>query len=253
MNSGEKVAWSGLLLSALILSGLPQILLGILKDSAFYSFRELSPSGHDLSEGSILLRTTEPISLTIAAWLGFIGSIYHAIFGRGRIRWFAVAIAVNIGMILFASLLHAFTGLFGAKPIHYEYLLWPVYPIFAALLLGAIWTVVWRLLIKTLGHLDVQFDRSFWFILPLAGLFFLHGTNYLRGIDNDRPNVYPPIPTTLTEYLRGEIGLSPGARFKGRVLTLTGQGLPPKATWDQVFGHDMDLIRAVGNDHRTIG
>jgi hypothetical protein len=125
MNSGEKVAWSGLLLSALILSGLPQILLGILKDSAFYSFRELSPSGHDLSEGSILLRTTEPISLTIA-WLGFIGSIYHAIFGRGRIRWFAVAVAVNIGMILLASLLHAFTGLFGAKPIHYEYLLWPV-------------------------------------------------------------------------------------------------------------------------------
>ena len=248
----RRVAWSSLLLSALILSGLPQILLGIVKESAFYSFRELSPPDHDLSEGSILLRTTEPIGLAIA-WLGFIGAIYHAIFGRGRIRWLGVAIAVSGGMILFASLLHAFMGLFGAKPIYYEYSLWPVYPIFAASLLGAIWAVAWQRLTKTLGRFDVHFSRLLWFILPLSGLIIFHGTNYLRGIHNDRPNVYPPTATALTEYLRSEIGLSPGAPFKGRVITLTGQSLPPKATWDQMFELDMGLIRSVGNDHRTIG
>jgi len=248
----RKLAWSGFLLGVVILSGLPEILLGFIKNSAFYSFRDLNPQTHDLNEGSILFRKTEPIAL-IVGWLGLLGAIYHAIFSRGRLQRFASATAIVGGLIVVASLLHALTGLFGAKPIYYEYLLWPVYPIFVASIMSAGWKAGTLQTTDIFGFAGTQLRRSLWFFLPLFGLIVLHGSNYLRQIETDRPNIYPPTPTTLTEYLREEIGLNPGAPFKGRVVTWTGSRLPPKTSWDQMFTLDMDLIRSTGNDHRTIG
>jgi hypothetical protein len=248
----RKVAWGSALLVFLFVSGLPQILMGIVKDSAFHSFPELSPTSHDFSESSILLRRDDPIAF-IFAWLGVIGVLYSVIFGQDRKRIFAAAVGSYIAIILLAALLYKLFGSSGAKPIYFEYSLWPIYPIYAASVLSAVWSSIWPSLAAVLDRLKIHGERLPLTALPLCAFIILHGPNYLHVVHNERPNVYPPTPTVLTEYLRNEIGLFPGASFRGRVATLTGQNLPSKMTWDRAFELDMDLIRAVGNDHRTIG
>jgi hypothetical protein len=90
-------------------------------------------------------------------------------------------------------------------------------------------------------------------ILPLLTLLGLHGPNYLKHADNDRPNVFPPSETAITKYLSGDIGLATGRVFNGRVATITSPTSAGGATWDDAFRNDIELIQSLGNEHRTIG
>jgi hypothetical protein len=247
----RKIIWGSFLVLLLAASGLPQALLGITFDTAIYFFpKQLMRSARDLSDGSILLRPREPVGVIVAG-MGILGASYHVGFGCERSRRFASAFLIIVALLLFGSILYRRAGGSPASPIYYEYVLWPVYAVFAVGFLAIPWNVIWR----NFSVLLPRFAKSGlqWVVLPLAALALLHGRNYLAGVPNERPNVYPPQKTNLSEYLRGEIGLAPGAPFKGRVVTMTGQNFPLGATWEQMFDFDMRLIRAVGNDHRTIG
>ena len=248
----RKVTWSVFLFIFLVISGLPQIFLGNLQSSAFYAFPELSPINHDLDLGTALLRINEPVAFGFC-WLGLIGASYCAVFSRGRIRWLGLSVVIFAGILIIATVSYMILGSSGAKPIYYEYMLWVIYPIFGASVLGAIWDDVWPHLLKALGRIGPPIASLLWLVLPLAGLTILLGPNAVHRSYNDRPNIYPPKPTILTDYLGGEVGIAPGASFKGRVVNLTGQAMPPNATWDQAFTRDLDLIRSLGNDHRNIG
>jgi len=249
----RKLVCAGALLILLAISGLPQALLGITLNTAFYLFPErLMPSAHQLSDGSILLRPKQPAGVVLAC-LGLAGAACHVRFGDERRQWFASAILILALLIICASVFYALAGSYGAKPIYYEYVLWPVYAIFAVPLLAIVGRTGWRLLASAWPRIAKREQRWPWLVLPLAGLLILHGCNYLADATNERPNVYPPKTTAAVEYLRREIALTQGAPFRGRVVTMTGQELPGGVTWDQMFGYDMELIRSVGNDHRTIG
>jgi len=251
----RKLALGCVLFLVLVISGLPQIQLGMIADSAFYIFPQEYGirRAHGLEDGSLLLRPNEPIGFCIAA-LGVSGAICHLIWGRaGRMRQFAIATLAAVGLILCASLAYAKKGFSGAIPIYYEWVLWAVYPIFAISMLAIGWNQYWSQWSSSRGRHAAVFPKWLWLVLPLAGLLALHGPNYLRGGYNSRPNVYPPAPTTLTEYLRGEVALIPGAPFRGRVATITGESLPAPARWQQLWDIDIRLINSVGNDHRDIG
>src|SRR5262249_20672372 len=123
----RKLICASALLVLLALSGLPQALLGITLDTAFYLFPErLMPSAHELSDGSILLRPSQPAGVVLAG-LGLAGAVCQVLFGAERRLWFASAVLIPALLIICASGFYAVAGSFGAKPIYYEYVLWPVY------------------------------------------------------------------------------------------------------------------------------
>src|SRR5262249_9781317 len=154
---------------------------------------------------------------------------------------------------LTASMLHWLLGTIGARPIYYEYVMWPVYPILATPLLLIAWENASRYFPALAAPAGPFAGARQWIAFPLVALLVLHGPHHLRGRQNDRPNVFPPASTAISEHLLRAASLAPGAQFNGRVVTMTGQHLPAPVDWNHSFDHDMRLIRAVGNDHRTIG
>jgi hypothetical protein len=249
----RKIFCAGALIVLLVISGLPQALLGITTDTAFYLFPErLMRSAHELSDGSILLHTSEPVGVLFAG-LGIVGAACQVRFGHERQRMFASAVLILVVLIVSASVLYAMKGGSGARPIYYEYVLWPIYAIFAVPCVAIAWNTGWRLFASASPHIAKLRHQWRWLVLPLVAVLILHGRNFLTGATNERPNVYPPKMTPLVEYLRGGIALARHTPFRGRVVTMTGQNVRGGVTWDEMFGLDMHLIRAVGNDHRTIG
>lgn len=249
----RKVIWGSALLVFLVASGLPQILLGLIVDSAFHVFpKEMTRADQDLSVSSILFRTGEPAGVVVAV-LGIAGATFQAIYGDGNIRRFAISTLILVGLILAASVAIKFGVSGPAIPIYYEVVLWAVYPIFAVTILSLALKICWAYFSELSSGFAATVPRWVFLALPWTGMALLHGQNYSHGLHNDRPNVYPPTPTAISELLRGKVGFVPGGEFRGRATTNTGQILPPKISWDQLFGLDMGLIRAVGNEHRTIG
>ena len=247
----RKAAWGAGLVAALVVTGLPQALLGMTTDTAFYFFpHTLMRPVRLLSDTTILLRPSEPVGAVIAL-LGLIGATIHAVFGKGRLRCFAVAVLILVALLLGAAVIYALIGFNGSIPIYYEYVLWAVYPIFAVSPVAAAFRYLSR-------HLPADQVAAWlgtwrWVACPLAAVLVIHGANAMRGIEISRPNVFPPKPSDITEYLRNAIGLYRGAPFRGRVVTMTGQNLHAGLTWEEMFMRDMQIIRAIGNEHRDVG
>ena len=249
----RKIGWSSAIVSLLLVSGFAQVLLGLIGDTAFGLFPQDLPTRvyRQIIEGSILFRP-EKFGQVVAA-LGICGALLHAVFDTGRMQAFAVGVVVIVALIVTLSVAQLYVALPGPVPIYYEFVVWAVYPIFAVSLL----TIIWRLAKSRAGHAhweNIAAVRNWaWLALPLAAVIVFHGANRVHGMHNPLPNIYPPKATTITELLRSEVGLSPGSPYRGRVATLTGETLPYAAEWGQMYELDIGLIRAVGNDHRTIG
>jgi hypothetical protein len=256
----RKLLWAAIVVLFLVASGLPQAVLGITSNSAFHFFPDQAfRPVHTLDEGSLLLRPQEPVALSIVI-LGVIGAFVTTITGTGRMRCFAAATCVLVALIVADAFFYAYFGQPGAIPLYYEYVLWPIYVMFAGLLAASIAaSVLSRLSNRPPAASVFRHSRRMLAAVPttialvFAGLLVLQGPNLSRGVTNSRPNIYPPTPSIITDYLKEELGLEPGGPFRGRVVTMTGQHLPRGASWNDMFALDMNLIQAVGNDHRTIG
>jgi hypothetical protein len=246
----KRAIWCTVIMVALAASGLPLIVLGFVTDTAFQFFpADLTRDLHPLSDGSILLRTNEPVGMLVAAG-GLVGAVYCAVFGMDRTRFLGQAICGLVTSILAASVVYSVIGFRGAKPIYYEYVLWPIYPIFLIAALDGLWACLRMHLGSPVERLGPVMREAAWAWMPLVALIVLHGYNFLSGFDDGRPNIYPPKPSAISEFLRSSVGLLPGRDFNGRVVTITGVD---GTTWDDAFRYDLNLIKAVGNDHRTIG
>jgi hypothetical protein len=247
----RRVIWCTIIVLALVASGLPLILLGFITDTAFQFFpTDLARDAHPLSDGSILLRTSEPIGILVAGG-GLVGAFYCATSGTDRTKYFGQAICGLAMSILIAAFAYSIVGFRGAKPIYYEYVLWPIYPIFFIIALGGLWSAVRKHLGFLRGKkLNPALQKLAWVAMPLVALIALHGYNYLSDFDDGRPNIYPPKPSAISEFLRNSVGLIPEHDFNGRVVTITGVD---GTSWDDAFRYDLKLIQALGNDHRTIG
>jgi hypothetical protein len=70
------------------------------------------------------------------------------------------------------------------------------------------------------------------------------------------PYIWPPAETPVTKFLAGEIGLKPGATFRGRLANVAGSDFEPE--WKLVpliTQHNYDVMNLYfsGNDHRLYG
>jgi hypothetical protein len=245
----RKLGWGAVLLIFLAASGLFEFVLYTTIDAAYFFFPdELKRARHNLEDGSLLFRTGEPLGILMTA-LAVIGALVCVRAGRDDTRRFALATFILAGSILSLSVVWRFANWSGPIPIYFEYTLWAVYPIFVVFLVAPIARLFWPYLSPHASFL------SPWplLLLPLLAVLVFHGSNAaLRRAHNDRPNIYPPASTALTEYLRDKVAIAVGSPFRGRVATMTGQARP-NITWEEMFTLDMDLIRAVGNEHRNIG
>jgi hypothetical protein len=256
----HKVMWACLLLLVLYISGLPQALYGTIQDTASQFFtHELMRRNEDrtFATGSILFQTDQPIGVIVTV-LGLVGAASHVVFGRGRARLFAIAVALSFAVLFVTTVLFVSIGWAGAVPLYYEYVLWPAYMIFAVSFVAAIWEQVRSNWPNYLVLRPRLIERSQWVILPLLAILVFHGANYLRygAIDrmNAYPHAFPPTKTVLIDYLADRVGLATGSPFRGRVVTMTGQFLPYGAWWPDFFNLiEHKLMRLTGNDHHTIG
>jgi len=245
----RKCVWGAVLLLMLAASGLFELLPGIVLDTAAYFFPEdLKRAQPTLGDGSLLFRRNEPMGV-ITTGLGLLGAAVFVRIGTERMRLFALATLILSGLICTATVIWSITNWSGAMPLYYEYPLWPIYPSFAALL-------VYRI---ARSYPSFATRKPFvagvgaCAIIPVLFVVLMHGGNeWIRGAPNSRPNVFPPTPTLLTEFLRSRLSIMPGSPFRGRVATITGQG-PVNAGWEQAFGRDLDLLASFGNEHRDIG
>jgi hypothetical protein len=57
----------------------------------------------------------------------------------------------------------------------------------------------------------------------------------------------------LSNSLRDDIAIQPGAAFRGLVATFDGAQGKPSVDWSGLHGYDALLWRATGNDHRMVG
>jgi hypothetical protein len=247
----RKLTWGACILIVLTVSGLPQAMLGIADDSSFHFFREQAfRQEHPLSDGSLLFRPSERISWGLAM-LGLAGALFSFRFGNERTRYFATATLALVALIVAASVTYAEFGYIAAIPIYFEYVLWPIYAMFAVFI-----TCDGGRLIRSdypKRH-ALPFAREW--LLPMAPFVILvlwHGSNVLHKSQNGRPNIYPPRRLDITDFLSNEVGLMRDSLFRGRVVTMTGQRLPAQASWNEMFGLDLGVIGVIGNELRTIG
>lgn len=249
----RKLVLGSTVVGLLLISGFPQILLGLVGDTAFQLFPQDLPTRIDrkLIEGSILFRPERFARLV--AVLGVCGVSLHALFDTGRMKAFAVGVLLTIALIVALAIVYVFVALPGAPPIYYEFAAWPVYSIFAVSFLALLLRIASSNVATAWRDRLTPLRTWAWFVLPLLTVVVIHGGNRLSGAHNNMAITFPPTSTPIVDFLRPNLALSPGAPFRGRVTTLTGQGLPRAATWGQMFSLDINLIRTIGNDHRTIG
>lgn len=251
----RKLGWSVVLLSLLLASGYFTIVYGLIRNTAIFFFpAELNGTTHELQQGSLLFRDFEPAGVNMII-LALVGALVHFAFGRGDRRHFALALLIMVGCIVTAAKLWERAAWIGASPFYYEYVLWPVYPIFAVFLVAPLVSTLWGRWVPD----AVRYARYRWLVLPVIATLAIHLPNlWFRGfhIEDIRGypyNAYPPKPTVLTEELRDKIGMAIGAPFRGRVATMTGQYVSNNPDEDTREHIDHNLIKIFGNDHRMMG
>jgi hypothetical protein len=244
----RKTIWSGVLLALVVATGLPAAAIGITTDTAFQFFPDvLARPDRPLTDCSLLFQGNLASKI---AMFGYAGMLGYAFFGWDRMRLFAIAQAIAVTGLIIASLAYHWFGYTASIPLYFEYVLWPLYPLFAV----AVIAQVLRMLAPA-GNLKlpVALRLGAWIILPCAAVAIIHGSRWLRPEPPTRPNVFPPEQSVITKELERRIGLAVGSPFRGRVATLTGQVAPPGFSWIEMFTQDLAMIRLIGNEHRSIG
>jgi hypothetical protein len=193
------------------------------------------------------------------AWIVYgsaIAGAVHAVWrGKRRvIRWFGG------GFLVFVfGLLALVTGLGeswkGPRIAYIDIFAYPFYCVFAA-----------HAAATALGRLNARFGLLR--LRPLTGALVLSSLPWLVLIDywppplerplvrNLNPYIWPPAQTPVTNFLAQELGLQPGAPFRGRVASIAGSDF--ELQWVQapfISQHNYDVMNLFfsGNDHRMYG
>lgn len=258
-----KLAAAAVLAVLLLASGMFHFLLGLYKNTAVYFFsREFLNTRQSLNEASIVFHWRNyGAAGPLLFWFALAGAVLAAIGAKGQARSLALGVLASMGLLVGTGMiLKTFDFWRGPVPLYFEFFLWPLYAIYAALFLHfAISASIaayerWSVRPSTNRSryqgapvqlaLSVAFACAPWLLLATP-----HG----RPPAGAREMHYPPALTPIVESLRTSIGLTPGAAFQGRVATFTGLLIPRPITWFDLHTVDYEIAKQFGNDHRTIG
>jgi len=247
----ERLAKSGLvILTAALLVGATIYLLGLLFDTApITAPTELANDRAVLMFASILFHWKQfgpagPL-LVIAAVFGAL----LASFDRSRpiLRIFGITLLTYLFTRLsfwFATVLFDFWR--GPSALYFEFFAYPLYAIFAVLLITRITELI---PIRLPGWLSGHRCRPIMIgtAVVLALIFAYTTPSAPYGF------AYPPAPTPSTPPLQSQLELIPPAPFRGRVATLTGRTFDRGINWFDLHGVDGDIEQHFGNEMRIVG
>jgi hypothetical protein len=184
--------------------------------------------------------------LVILAVAGGVLTIYER--RQHTLRIFAITLLTYLGTRLaFAVLTIVFDFWRGPSPLYFEFLVIPLYAIFAALFLsraldGMRDALGWR------PPTAAQVETGLVAGGAVLAIAFAAGTQ-----SPDYGFQFPPKPTPITELLAQEIGMRPGSEFRGRAANMTGRTIDRGVTWFDLHTNDYAISQQIGNEMRVAG
>jgi len=212
-----KIAMAILGLLVLVLAGVPQYILGLIKYTAAYFFAtELVNDRMTWWYVSILFHSKAGATLFV---LGCLGAIVEAMMGDHSKRSLARGVLLTVvAIIVFGILTKVIDFWRGPSPVYFEFLLWPFYAVYAvAFIRRAIVFALKKIQTRPVGIGDDD-KKMRWLLLGVATatpwfILMMH-TSPLPGRELFPE---PPPKTSIVEVLEREISLLPNAAFRGRV------------------------------------
>lgn len=252
----QKMFAISMIFVSLIGLGLPQFLHGLFKYTAAVTFKnELLNIRQSWYEISIAFQTqTWGVWGLLLYLFAFAGAVVCVLVEDRVKKAVALGVLTTMGLLLVFGAATVYVDFWrGPLPIYYEILLWPFYSIFAVYFVIEGVRKAARRSPESLRLLVPHAWRHAVYpaLIGLPWIILLLSDSHERAMQRLYP--YPPMLTPIVEKLREEIGLVSGRAFHGRVATFTGQSLSSGSTWTDLHALDFQLVRSVGNDHRTVG
>jgi hypothetical protein len=217
---------------------------------------------------SLLLAPDGRMMSRIAWLLALAGAVTAAVFTRTRaLRAFAVGyLVIALLIALEVALIRLFIGdWWGPNPAYFDIYCFSLSSLFAASFATVLFQLARRRLetsnaapVSGAVRMPVIGNQSLLAlaIVPWVSLAWAKAPYSDQNILNGNPWRWPPLATTITDFLQREIGLVNGSTFRGRVVNLAGATF--LESWTSVpfvSQHSYDQIPLVytGNDHRLYG
>ena len=205
---------------------------------------------------------------------GVFGLVTAVAVGSRRLRRYAAsALAFVGGIFLLGYCTIHWQGWRGPLPLYFEFVMWPVYAIFAAW--GAsFWAAQFiQYLYRTVGWIAARIsdrglrrdarnadwvskiERSRTLLVGLVALIVpVVAFDHAWSVDNpDRLYALPPTLSPLIQTLRDRVGTMPGSQFRGRVLTIEYINREKPTGWLDYLAPVLRRQRETGNDYHEIG
>jgi hypothetical protein len=187
---------------------------------------------------------------------GIFGMVLALAFGDRRLRWCAASMLTIVAFIFALGYSAIKWGFWrGPAPIYFEFLMWPAYVIFA------VWGIAFfptRLLdlLKTVSTPAFRWARSerasifvmlvLLVAIPVCAFWHAWPVNNL-----ERTYAIPPSKSAMIALLKEQVGLTPGAPFRGRVVTMEFVHKAGPIEWMDVANKVGPRYAATGNDYWT--
>jgi hypothetical protein len=186
---------------------------------------------------------------------GIFGMVLALAFGDRRLRWCAASILTFVAFIFALGHSTLKWGFWrGPAPIYFEFLIWPAYVIFAVWGIALLPTRLLDLL-KTVSTPAFRWARSerasilvmlvLLVAIPVCAFWHAWPVNNL-----ERPYAIPSKPAMIA-LLKEQVGLTPGAPFRGRVVTMEFVHKAGPIGWMDVANKVGPRYAATGNDYST--
>ncbi len=258
-----KLAAALVVMLLFLATGVFHFLFGLFKNTAAHFFAaELFNDRQSLSFASIAFhKQSFGLGGPAMFWLAVAGGLVAAIASKGLVRTLAIGMLSLICILIGTGfVMTKFDFWTGPSPLYFEFFLWPIYAMYAAIIPGIAVAFAVRAFVKWRASYAKPNRRANGALVELAvcGVFaavpWLIFDGYQKlGSNKVRDFPFPPAETSIVAYLRGKVGLNPGSEFRGRVATFTGLGVAKPVTWLDLHAVDLGLVKEYANEHRMVG
>lgn len=164
------------------------------------------------------------------------------------LRFFAITLLTYlVSRLVFGVLVIVFDFWRGPSPLYFEFFAIPLYCLFAA--------VFWARLLRWIG-LSRRL-QAVGTVRAKAGLVLTACLAIAAVVDSPKHTApgFTNVPerTAVAGFLQENLGLAPGEVFRGRVVTMTGRGLPRNTSWLDLSSDDFDLATKTAGEMRLFG
>jgi hypothetical protein len=196
-------------------------------------------------------------ALTIG--FGLMGAAWSFWFETGRARIFAAThIVATCAFIPVAYVIVHFANSYnGTMPARFEMFMWPYALVFSSIaIVQAVKSAlqISRPFLKGRLQSLLRYGTPIALAASLAVIVAYNAGQALAHPGRQCPQSFSPIQATpITDVLRDNIAVRPGATFKGIVATIDGVKDKPSISWLDLHFHDYQVWQRTGNDHRLVG